>query len=318
MTEGFEWGVHVQRPVSADLAGELVEAGVNRVTVPLPWRWYQRAPGAPDLAAIDHFLAPLRFAAVPLQGMLGPAMPHALPDGVDPDTPDFVERFATACAAVASAVPDVTVFRVEDSLNAAPLERFVFRRRRGNAWRSAAFRQELLLATAAAVRAARPDAQLRVTVHAGLPGWRRSLASWLDAGLDVSRVGLVLQPCFFLPDPRLARACADAVRAARELGPLPVEIARIAYPTSGGRFSPRRQREFLETAARSALDAGAAGLHWWVLRDQAHDDPVLGYWTPPQERHYGLLYYDGVHKPALDALRVEATGDRFGQGGGTS
>ena len=105
---------------------------------------------------------------------------------------------------------------------------------------------------------------------------------------------------------RLQHALPDASPA--------VEIARTAYPTRGARFTPRRQRRYLELAARSAQDAGAAGLHWWALRDQAHDDPILRYWTPPQERHYGLLYYDGVEKPAADALRVLATGDRYGEG----
>jgi hypothetical protein len=179
----------------------------------------------------------------------------------------------------------------------------------------------LLRAAVEAVKVARPDASVRVTVHVGLPGWRGELRRWIRDGLRFDRLGLTVQPCFFLPDPELAARCGEAVVEAittlrGELGDdaPAVEIARTAYPTKGSRFTPRRQRRFMELAAKSAQDAGAEGLHWWALRDQAHDDPILRYWTPSQERHYGLLYYDGVEKPVADTLRVLATGDRFGEG----
>lgn len=321
MSESFEWGVHVLRPVGPQELALIRRAGISRVSVPLPWRWTEPQRGNWQLAALDHFLSPLREAGLPLQGLLGPAMAHALPDhALDVDAPDFAARFATACGAIAERVPDITVFRVESELNAAAWwERVGTRRRRGNAWRDASFRCELLRSAVGAVRGARPDAEIRVTLHAGVPGWRSELQRWLREGVEFDRLGLTLQPCFLLPDPALATRCGDAVLEAKEVlatgsSKATVEVSRVAYPTRGSRFTPRRQRNFLEEAARSAQQAGAVGLHWWALRDQAHDDPILRYWTPAQERHYGMLYYDGVEKPVADALRVLATGDRFGEG----
>lgn len=314
MTEPFEWGVHVLRPVGTSEVDLLLRAGFTRITVPVPWRWAEPRRGSWDLAPLDHFLAPFRDAGLPLQASLGPAMPHALPDHASADDPDFVDRAAAAAGRLAAGLPDITVFRVETDLNAAAwFERLVTRRRRGARWADAGFRSALLAAVCSAVRSARPDAELRATVHAGLPGWRGAVRRWAGAGVRLDRLGLTLQPCFFLPDPALAQRCGDAVREAADLVPA-VEVARVAYPTRGARFSPREQRRFLEIGARAARDAGAVGFHWWALRDQAHDDPILGYWSPSQERSYGMLYYDGVGKPAADALRVLATGDRFGEG----
>lgn len=314
MTEPFEWGVHVLRPVGPAEVALLLRAGLSRVTVPVPWRWAEVRRGSWDLAPLDHFLAPFRDAGLPLQASLGPAMPHALPDHASADDVDFVERYAAACGRLAADLPDVTVFRLETDLNgAAWVERLITRRRRGARWADAGFRAALIVAVCEAVRAARPDASLRATVHAGLPRWRSAVRRWLAAGARIDRLGLTLQPCFFLPDPSLAVRCGEAVAEAKDLV-ASVEVARVAYPTKGARFSPREQRRFLEIGARAAQDAGAAGFHWWALRDQAHDDPILGYWSPAQERSYGMLYYDGVGKPAADALRVLATGDRFGEG----
>lgn len=323
MSAGFEWGAHVLRPVSPRELLLLRRHGINRVTVPLPWRWAEPQRGNWQMAPLDHFLAPLRTAGLPLQGALGPVMAHALPDhALSADEPGFVERFAAASAELARLTPDITVFRVESELNAAAWwERLGTRRRRGQVWTDAGFRSALLRAAVEAVKAARPDASVRVTVHAGLPGWKGELRRWIRDGLRFDRLGLTVQPCFFLPDPELAARCGEAVAEAiatlhQELGDdIPgVEIARTAYPTRGARFTPRRQRRFLELAAQSVQAAGSEGLHWWALRDQAHDDPILRYWTPSQERHYGLLYYDGVEKPVADAVRVLATGDRFGEG----
>jgi hypothetical protein len=323
VTAPFEWGAHVLRPVTPPELFLLRRQGVNRVTVPLPWRWTEPQPGNWQMAPLDHFLAPLRAAKLPLQGALGPAMPHALPDhALAVDGPGFVASFASSCAEIARRTPDIAVFRVEAELNAAPWwERLVTRRRRGAIWRDPGFRSALLRTAVDAVRAARPDAEIRVTVHASLPGWRGELQRWIRDGLRFDRLGLTLQPCFFLPDPDLAARCGEAVEQAIALlrhaypqSPPSVEIARTAYPTRGPRFTPRRQRAYFERAAEAVQGSGGGGLHWWALRDQAHDDPVLGYWTPAQERHYGLLYYDGVAKPAADALRVLATGDRFGEG----
>jgi len=317
----FEWGVHVLRPVTDHELALLARLGITRVTVPLPWRWTEPQRGNWQLAPLDHFLAPLRASGLPLQGALGPVMAHALPDHAsDPDAPDFIERFAAACGEIAARTPDIGVFRVESELNAAAWwERLATRRRRGERWTDPGFRSALLRRAVDAVKQARPDAEVRVTVHAGIPGWRRELSRWIRDGLTFSRLGVTVQPCFFLPDPSLAARCGEAMSEATAAlhaagVQVPVEVARTAYPTRGARFTPRRQREFLEEGARSLEQSGAAGLHWWALRDQAHDDPILRYWTPPQERHYGLLYYDGVEKPVSESLRVLATGDRFGEG----
>ncbi len=313
----FEWGVQLLRPVSSDQARALAEQGLDRVGVHLPWRWWEQARGALDPTTTDWFLGPLREHRVPLLGVLGPALPHLLPDHArDVDDPGWIDRFARSCSDCVALFPDIDAFRVEGELNTAALERAITRRRRGRSWGRPAFAAELLRAATGAVRAARPSARIQITVHASVPGWRRHLNHWLEAGVAFDRLGLVLQPSLLLPDPQMARRVGEAVDQARRVvgDDVAVEIARIGYPTTGRRFSPRAQREFLVIAAEEAQAAGAAGLSWWALRDQAHHDPTLGYWTPSQERRYGLLYFDGTPKPAADELRVLATGDRFGTG----
>jgi len=321
----MEFGVHLLRPGSAEQAAMLAAAGPLRISVHLPWRWAERPRGSWDLSSIDHFLAPLREAGLPLQGILGPAMPHLLPEfalrdgGADGD--GFVAAFAEHCAEYARRCPDITVFRVEDELNGAwAWDQLRTRRRRGERWRDPGFRADLLAAATSAVRAARPDAELRVTVFAGVPGWRRALRRWASAGVTADRVGLTLQPTMFLPDPRQAARVGEAVEQARAAvsgwaGSPGVEVSRLGFATASERYSPRKQREFLVRAAESASEAGSLGLHWWALRDQAHDDPMLAYWSPSRERHMGLLYYDGLPKAAMEELRVLATGHRFGAAG---
>jgi len=330
----MEWGVHLLRPVSETEVGFLRRGGLGPVSVHLPWRWIEQKQGVLDFATIEHFLQPLVSAGLPIQGILGPGMPHLLPDwlleagGAERD--DYISLFSAYCEATARHLSGVQVFRVEDELNGAFLwESLRTRRRRGRSWRRAAFRQELLLQSTAAVRRARPDAEVRATVEGGLPGWKRELHAWLASGLSVDRIGVALSPCNLLPHPALAERVGGAVESARAIvrraspsteragGPgaqVSVEVSRIGYPTHHRSWSPRLQREFLVAAARSAETAGAVGFHWWSLRDQAYDDPILRYWTPSSERHMGLMYYDGSSKPSLDEYRVVATGDRFGEG----
>lgn len=324
-----EWGVHIQRPVSEAEVVLLERAGVGVVTVPLSWRWIERAEGRTDFAAVRHLLAPLMGSSFRIQGLLGPAMPHALPEwliargGVD--APDFLGRFAQYCAHVVHELPELDLVRVEDELNSAhPWETMRTRRRRGKRWRDRSFSAELLLTSCAALRDARDDISLRVTLQAGSLGWKRDLSAWLAQGLLVDRIGLSLSPCARRPDPRLAERIARSLAEARtvvaahdDAGEAPeLELSRVSYPTHRSAWTPRRQREFLVEAAASASRAGAVGFHWSSLRDQAYDDPSLRYWTPASQRHEGLLYYDGSPKPIMDELRVLATGDRFGEGGG--
>ena len=320
----MDFGVHVLRPVDRDLVALLKRTGFARTSVHLSWRWANTQRNAWDLASVDHFLQPLREAELPLQGLLGPGFSHLVPDWVlrdgAGDHPDYPRLFADACARLAAATPDITVFRVEDELNGAWLwDGLRTRRRRGRAWRDPAFRLHLLRSALDAVRAARPDAELRVTLNATLPGWRRALRRWLDAGLQFDRLGLSLDPARVLPDAAQAGRIAGPIEQARAAlaaagHPASVEVSRIAYPTTGTLRSPRRQREFFVQAARTAAEAGAVGLTAAALRDQSWDDPMLGYWVPERERFLGLLHYDGTPKPVLEELRVLATGDRFGEG----
>jgi len=321
VSSSFEHGVHLLRPAAPEEARLLAVTGLQRVTVHAPWRWTEFRRGTFDLASLDHFLAPLREAGLPLQAILGPAMPHLLPDHVAAADGDFGPRFATWVGRIAAALPDVGVFRVEDELNGAFLwDGLRTRKRRGATWRDPAVRLGLLRAACTAVREARPDAEVRITAHAGIPGWRADLRRWLAGGVSFDRLGLTVNPCGVLPDPemadRLGEAVTQALEVLREAGcDAPVEVSRTGYGTLRRGWSPRRQREFLERAHASVQRAGGVGLHWWALRDQAHDDPIHGYWTPARERHMGLLFYDSVPKPAMDELRVLATGARFGEGG---
>ncbi len=318
-------GVHVLRPVDRDLASLLRRTGFQSLAVHLSWRWANKLQPNWDLSSVDHFLEPFRAAELPLQGLLGPGFSHLQPDWLlrdgAGDHPDYTRLFAESCARLAAAVPDITVFRVEDELNGAWLwDGLRTRRRRGRAWRDPAFRLDVLRSALSAVREARPDAQLIVTVNATLPGWKRALRRWLRAGLQFDRLGLSLDPCRLLPDPAQAERVVGPIEQAIKLlqaegHPASVELSRLAYTTTGETRSPRRQREFFAQAARAASQAGAVGLVAAALRDQSWDDPMLGYWVPERERFQGLLYYDGTPKPVLEELRVLATGDRFGEGG---
>jgi hypothetical protein len=315
----MDFGLHLQRPVSVAEATELRRLGLAAVTVPLSWRWAETRAGAWDTASIDHFLAPLREARVPLQGALGPAFTHLLPqhvvDSGSADAAGFEDRFAAANARLAAACPDIGLFRVEEALNGAWLwDGLRTRRRRGKRWRDRGFRDAILASTLSAVRQARPDAELRVTVDTNLPRWRTSVRRWQQAGIRFDRLGLRVDPSRLLPDPRMASRVGDVVAQAQKVFDGAVEVSHVVYPTHTRSFSPRHQREFLVAAAASAQEAGAAGLHWGPLRDQAWPDPMLGYWMPERERHCGLAWYDGTPKAALDELRVLATGDRFGEG----
>ena len=325
----FEWGVHLLRPAELADVRAAMRNGVCRFTVHLPWRWVGGLDAGPrNWAPLEHFLAPLQAAGAEVQGILGPGMPHLLPQAVvdagGPDDSEYARRFSEYCADAAAKFPWIRVFRVEDELNAAAgYERVVTRRRRGEAWRSSEYRLRLLRLAVDAVRGARPDAEIRVVVNASLPGWRSALRRWLAGGIVVDRLGLALRPCFILPDPALSARVSEALDEAREVlasgpwsrGAPALEVARIGYPTHRRLFSPRNQREFLVAAGREAVRGGAVGMHWFSMRDQAHPDPILGYWPPAQERHFGLQYYDGVPKPAFDEFRVLSTGDRFGEGG---
>ena len=322
-----EWGVHVRRPVSEAEVDLLEQAGVEVVTVPLSWRWIERAEGHVDFTAVHHLLAPFAGRSLRIQGLLGPAMPHALPEWLNArggvDAPEFISAFARYCALVAHELVELDLVRVEDEINSAhPWETLRTRRRRGRRWRDRAFGAQLLLTSCAALRVARADLSLRATVHVGSLGWKRDLSSWLSQGLDVDRIGLSVSPCGWRPDPRRAaritRALVDARAILGEYDDsgerIELEVARVAYPTHRAAWTPRRQREFLVEAVAAANRGGAVGFHWSSLRDQAYDDPSLGYWTPTSHRHEGLLYYDGSPKPVMDEIRVLATGDRFGEG----
>jgi len=171
-----EWGVHVQRPVSPAEVAALELAAIDVVTVPLSWRWMEASPGVLDMSAVRHLLAPFSGSALRLQGVLGPAMPHNLPDWVvragGVDAPEFTSWFSSYCARAAAELPELKLCRIEDELNAAhPWETLRTRRRRGRSWRRASFRRDLLLASCAAVRSARPEIELRVTLQTGTLGW---------------------------------------------------------------------------------------------------------------------------------------------------
>ena len=75
-----EWGVHVQRPISPREVELLEQAGIDLVTMPLSWRWMEQVEGRFDTVAVKHLIGPLAGSSMRVQGLLGPAMPHALPD----------------------------------------------------------------------------------------------------------------------------------------------------------------------------------------------------------------------------------------------
>jgi hypothetical protein len=322
-----EWGVQIHRAVSPAEVQLLGRAGVQRLTVPLPWAWAERKRGVWDLASVDHFLEPVRDSALALQGVLGPGISERWPPWVvesgGADAADYTEWFVDYCREMVQRCPDISVFRVEEDLNSAFWwDGLRTRRRVGRLWRDPSFRRLLLERCCAAIWEVRPEVELRVTFRPGIPGWKRDLSRLARTGLPIARLGLSLPASSIFADPELGADVGAWIQEARAIldssggNEMQVEVARCGYPTHRSRYSPRAQREFLAHAANAAAAARSAGFHWWALRDQAHDDPILGYWTPDSERHMGLLYYDSTPKPSMDEFRVLATGDRFGEGGG--
>ena len=136
----------MRRAVTDSDVQRLTRAGIQRLTVPLPWSWCERQRGRWDFAAVDHFLAPVDRGGLPLQATLGPGIsegwpPWVLSDG-GADHPDYIERFAAYCAALATHRTDIGVFRVEEDLNAAFWwDGLRTRKRKGNVWKAPSFRR---------------------------------------------------------------------------------------------------------------------------------------------------------------------------------
>ena len=324
-----EWGVHVLRPITVEGAQALACVGVDRITVHLPWRWLEGKRHRWEWAGLEHFLSPLRESGVPLQGILGPSMPHLMPAWVQDqggvDAPDYVEWFTDYCRRTVEHLSWISVFRVEDEINSAwGRERLRTRRRRGRAWGRSSFRRRLLAAGVGAVRDQRPEAEVRLTLRLDHGSWNRELMGWWKTKISFDRLGLCLPSPALRPRTDMGTQVDEVVREVRAIlgsspRPIhpPIELSRVGFPTHRQSFSPRHQRLFLAGIGAAVGRCDLQGLHWGALRDQAHDDPLLGYWSPADERHLGLQYYDGMPKPALDELRALATGDRFGGGAGT-
>ncbi len=308
-------GITLLRPVDRALASTLAEARLGRVAIHLPWAWVEDREGRWDPRGTDRLLAPLREAGLPIHGILGPAMPHLLPlwlhrsGGVD--RPDFIERFADYCARVADRERDIRSFRIEDEVHSACWEAVRTRRRVGRAWWSRSFADRLLSKAITAVRAVRPDATLELTLSARAPWTGLAMRRLVALAPAIDEVGLGHLAHGLLPGVDRGETLGEAVAQARARLPWPVGVSRLGHPVDLGRRTPRLQADYLVRASQSVEAAGGAGLTWASLRDQAHDDPSLGYWPPAWERSLGLRSYDGTPRVGWEELRRLSRGGRF-------
>lgn len=306
--------VRVHRPLADEAVLRLVRDGVSEVVLPVAWRSVEPRAGQWEGRGLDHLLEGVRRHGLPFSLALGPMRPDRLPRWVDErggvDAADFPERFAAFAALVAAHVADTRAIRVEEAHHAVPWEAMFWRTRRGEASRSAAGPLRWIAAALRAIGESRPGLPRLVVIDAGLPGWRDGLGGLRGAGVEADRLVVCKHHFGLLPDPRLAASWGGVMASARALCPWPVD-AELAAPTHRERFSPARQAEWVRIAAAAALDAGAVRLGWAALRDQAHDDPQLGYWVPDRQRHLGLWYYDGTPKPAWDEWLAAARERRF-------
>ena len=193
----MEWGVQIHRAVGSRELTALRSAGVGLLTVPLPWGWCERREGTWDFPALEHFLRPIRESGLAVQGLLGPGISEGWPPWLlkrgGADLEDYVERFAGACAQLAQACEWISIFRVEQDLNAAFWwDGLRTRKRRGKRWRDEHFRHQLLSRAVEAVWAVRPDAHLWTTFRPGLPGWQDELRETVRALPQFDRIGLSL------------------------------------------------------------------------------------------------------------------------------
>ncbi|MCK6529877.1 hypothetical protein L6R50_20730 [Myxococcota bacterium] len=313
----MRWGVRTLRLLTLDQCRLLKEKGIDWVRIPLPWSFVERRRGQRDWAPTDRWLSAPLESGLSVLGIVGEGFAHATPAWVEGEggiqAPDHARRLADYVSDVVSRYPAVRGWQVEECLNGWAWEVLGSRRRKGRGWADAATRLRLLREAAEAVRRADAGAKVHVTVTADLPGWRRSAAEWRDAGLRIDVLGLSLFPCRVVPLPSLASRVGEAVHAAREIAGIPeIEISATGFPTHRDPWTHARQREYLAGAAREAREAGAAGFFVSHLRDQAHDDPELGYWMPDQARNLGIWRYDGTPKAAFDELRVVIREDRYG------
>lgn len=302
--------VRLRRPLSDELSLRLAKAGITDVLVPILWRRVERQEGQWDWRGLEHDLGPLRAAGLRPSFVLGPLrtdmLPPALGRAGGADAPEFLERFCAFVRAVRAQHPGVAL-RIDDGTNAAGYAVRLTRTRAGRLWNDARARVEVLFR---ACSEAQPSPR-EISIECAEPGWEGELKRVLDRGVAVDRVVLGHRGAAFLPDPALGAQWGDRVVAAREISGVPID-AELGWPTHRPWFTPARQAEWWRVAAAAALKAGAARIIASDLRDQAHDDPSLGYWLPDSDRHRGLWYYDGTAKPAWAEFLAVGRGGRFG------
>jgi len=233
-----------------------------------------------------------------------------------------------AHATIRKFADDIEVWQIENELNAAGFAAAVPEWwRKGDLWSDTDFRNQVWDLLVNAVRVEDPTAKIIHDLH--MLGFMQSLEDWVD---DMDIVGVNYYPNQVASLPLMGFTIGEYVwavrRALKGLGheEIPVWLTETGYPGIEIEdppdgiilaedviyFSESRQKEYIETAIKSAVDNGVNGFFYYSLVTQ--DDFTDG--IPEPMRFFGMVRREtDVYKPALKAyadlyksLLIEPTG----------
>ena len=201
----------------------------------------------------------------------------------------------------------IHVWQIENELNVAIFTTAVPTGRKGNAWADETFLERVILTLEEAVKAEDPRALVITNFHTDLPevlhDWREALLAW-SPYLDW--IGLDVYPNYLKGVPVRGEDVAVRVRQARELirDAKPVLVLETGYPSgpAGKGFSEAGQAEYMATASRAAVEAGARGFFVYTLVSPERPDE-FGQGFQAVENYWGFFRADGSAKPAFATLQ---------------
>jgi hypothetical protein len=216
-----------------------------------------------------------------------------------------------AHATVKRFADNIDVWQIENELNAAGFAAAVPEWwRKGDLWQEAEFRNQVWDILVNAVHTEDPTALITHDLH--MLGFMQGLEDWVD---DMDIVGINYYPNQVAALPVMGFTVGEYVwavrRALKGLGyeEKPVWLTETGYPgilpldPDDGimlaedvlYFSESRQKEYVETALRTAVKNGVSGFFYYSLVTQ-DDNPL------EPMRYSGLVRREtDVHKPALQA-----------------
>jgi hypothetical protein len=270
----------------------------------------------------DTCVSMLTAAGINIVFILGCGYIHNLPyiantaERISPDTVgwDYYlgDIYLYARAVVRRYGGDVQYWQIENELNAAGPTALLFGWRTLDlAWWHPVFLETLIATLASAVKIEANlsgyDMYTIHNFHTDVPGWSYYLTAWLDY-LDI--VGIDSYPNYLFGWPVLGETLGLKVELASILATYydntteswvtkPVWVIETGYPTAPAEraFNELRQAEYVESAALSALAAGADG--FFIFTITSSEEVIYPWWEPQSvEAHWGLIKPEFVYTDA--------------------